>query len=348
LKNLILENLNKQQFLTEAKVELSNVNEYKIHVPLIVTTNIDKQSVKVLANVQQVKIANNIENMLERMPKSFFSSMNSLIKNSLVGESAEAEIADLTDDELKQDLEIEIVTEGIISGTASVIGGTVKGAGRLGYGAVAADYEGEDIVSKRRGITGKDKVNNDGAMYESPYTIFNIKSKNRFGRFFGFEKTIMVRVYAIYLDEASFTKGISQLAKDVATKTNVVERKAKDGKSLFKQAADQRPSLASLITKEMIDNRAWLSVVGNRAVGASIAVDSFTAENMKYAGSDLYDPSVMKKIVSAINAFDFFIFKPEAEAIEVLDSLTYNFDEIPIGYFKSQTKTRKVSLSIDG
>lgn len=348
------------KLLTEATVEKNDLANFKIHIPLIVTSDLPKNLVRVLANTQQIKIANQLLKTLQKAGSKMFKGTDQQIMDRLK-ECTDIAQSDLLKEEsihyhkheAKQDPEPD--TQDKIIKIGKVISGVASAATAVVGVGLAAKKMMEKTPPKGKeekngssfGIDSKDMIGGEGVLFSSPYTEIEIQSGGLLKRLFGNSKyTIAIKVYVVSVSVDEFSANLDAMESKIA-KVSTTPSLNKDSKNIMATPLT-KGSFGQVITDEMIKDRAWGEVIGGKKYGCSLALSQLAVEELRYGKLDLSYPSDVKKLVKLLNVFDLFIIKTDTEEVDYLDPDTFKFDTIPFGVLKvGNPNRRKVTLAID-
>lgn len=307
--------------ITERQLTDKLKNTFKLHIPMVISNDIDKKTATNLMLVQQQKIASQISLVLKNSGMSIFKSTSAVIAN-ILKESVE-----------DMNLDGATITEaGMPYPSPSDVSNVIKNVSK-------SDHE----------TSGNLKPSiKEGALVQTDYTILTITSKNLFKRIIslitGGEPNyhIMVKVYAVYVDADGFNKTftLGNMLKKVSSK---IDRQA-DSKSIFEVIFGRKVSFVQVITNEMVEKSGLLKFIKGKSVGVSIAITNYIYEDLKYEGYDLQDPSNIGKIVGQYGIFDFFIINEDTEELMVLDHTSMQFSYMSLSSIK---KLSKESIKIE-
>lgn len=324
--------------LIESRLEKIDLNRFNIHIPLIVSNDLPKTFIRVLANTQQIKIANQLLKTIEKAGDSIFTGTEEAIIKKL-----------------KESIEIaqeEILTEGIdikvirdpekitkIAKAATAVIGTAVIAKQFLSKPKEVQKGKETKDGTEFGIKTKDSIGGEGLLFTSDYSEIEIQSSSILKRFFGTGKvTLAIKVYIVALDIEEFSAGVFNLQKAVKQATNKVSSGSPITKGSFGQ----------VINDQMIKERKWGHLLEGKKIGCSVALSSLAIEELKYKGIDFDKTDDIKKLIDVLNIFDLFIVREETEEVEYLDPDTFKFNSIPYGILKTgNSQRRKISLAID-
>jgi len=319
-QNLMAENIITESFFSDALK-----GAIKIHIPMIVSNDLEKVMIRKIMNSQQNKFAEQLKAVIQSRGMSLFKSTGKVVKDILT-ENGEFENCNC---------DFTIFNEAFEDSAKhakTIIKRAQKDDSAIGLGV------------------RKEKVEfKDGALYQTDYTALQISSKNVFGKIIKAVTDgkntidILIKVYAVSIKSEVFSNSF-KIGSSVLKANKTIERRAKDSFSIFTKR--KKATLSTILTSAMLENKTWKNVLIGRKVGSSVCISSYIEEELKYAGIDLQDASTMRRLVETFGVFDFFIVKQELEEIWYLDQVSMQFDAIPYSYFSgAETKTVKIDLA---
>ena len=331
--------------LFEASVERTDLANFKLHIPLIVTNDLPKHLTRVLANTQQIKIANQLLRTLENAGSKLFNGTDQQIVRRLKEsvEEAQKEL-DLTE---ARDPDMDKILK-----TAQVVGGVATAAaGVLKVVSTVRDMQQPPKQKETKdgdsfGIKNKDSIGGEGFLLSSPYTEIEIQSGSLLKRMFGNSKyTISIKVYVVAVEIDQFISNLDTMEKIVSRAA--VKDIPKETMNLLSRPLT-KGSFGQVITDEMINSRAMGAVTKGKKYGCSLALSPLAVEELRYKNIDLSTSQDVKKLIKMLNVFDLFIIREDQEQVEYLDPDTLAFETIPYSILKvGNPNRRKVSLAID-
>lgn len=288
-------------------------NTFKLHIPMLVSEDVDKVTITKMCQAQQIKILGEIKEMMEdKMDTSILSEDTDLTESTLTPKDV---------------------------------------SNAFSYGSKnALDYFNNN--ESRARTTGIDVDDNAkmSILYTTPYSVIQfVRTKNIL---FTKTIRVMIKVYAVTLKledlrsvflrpnpKKSFIKEIipSKIFNAINSGTTILN----GGKRLFKS----KNNIANTITRTMVMNRTWGSALEKSSYGTSIMISANAVEQLKYQGIDVREPRNIKKLIVGLSLFDMII--ADEDTFEILDHTSAEFMTINANELKKSAKSASVKLSME-
>ncbi len=318
-------------------------NAIKLHIPLVVSDDIEKQDVQTLLRLQQAKIVDQVEELVKEPTSAFRQSFDTEV------EGIRKKLVDTFNIEDIKGIKILEESINILDpynkNTKSKLPigkavGAVKSSGNDLYSAVGVLTKKSDVIDVKG---SRLQFANNAKEFEisgSSYTVIEISSSKLVGMLTRRTIKIFVRTYVISISAEKLASGFKASLKDYVKAIKKVSKRAKseDYTSLI-GSSDRETKLSAVIADDILDNRAWVNLLRDRRFGASMAISSDVAAVLAENDYDVRDKFELKKLVDTYNIFDFFVIGEDA--LFQLDMLTFNFNELPFKAISS-TSTKKV------